>query len=77
MVSEHINPLPEGEAVSGTAVTLTRLAVGTPGNRRPLHSPGRAVLPHPVPRSHSLSRKTRSSYRHPPGRSQHDAGLPE
>ena len=31
----------------GTAfnATLSRLAVGTPVTRRPLHSPGRAVLP--------------------------------
>jgi len=27
MVSEHINPLPKGEAVSGTAVTLTRMVL--------------------------------------------------
>ena len=27
MVSEHINPVPKGEAVSGTAVTLTRMVL--------------------------------------------------
>ena len=53
------------------------LAVGTPVTRRPLHSPGRAVLPHPVLRSYSLSRKTRPSYKHPPGHPHHYAGLPE
>ena len=52
-------------------------AVGTPVTRRPLHSPGRAVLPHPVPRSHSLSRKTGPSCEHPPGRPHHNAGFPE
>ena len=52
-------------------------AVGTPVTRRPLHSPGRAVLPHPVPRSHSLSRKTGPSCEHPPGRPRHNAGFPE
>jgi len=30
--------------------------VGTPVTRGPPHRPGRAVFPHPVPRSHSLSR---------------------
>ncbi len=30
--------------------------VGTPVTGRPPHSPGRAVFPHPVPRSHSLPR---------------------
>jgi hypothetical protein len=32
-------------------------AVGTPMTRRPPHSPGRAVFPHPVPRLDSLPRK--------------------
>jgi len=32
-------------------------AVGTPVTRRPPHSPGRAVFPHPVPRLDSLPRK--------------------
>ena len=37
------------------------LAVGTPVTRCPPHRPGRSVFPHPVPRSHSLSRKTFAS----------------
>jgi hypothetical protein len=36
--------------------------VGTPVTRRPPGSPGRAVLPHPVPRLYSHSRKACSSY---------------
>lgn len=32
-------------------------AVGMPVTRHPPHSPGRAVFPHPVPRSYSLPRK--------------------
>src|SRR5262249_8734581 len=35
-------------------------AVGTPVTRRPPHSPGRAVCPHPVLRLDSLPRKTRT-----------------
>ena len=31
--------------------------VGTPVARSPRHRPGRAVFPHPVPRSYSLSRE--------------------
>ena len=31
--------------------------VGTSVARRPRHRPGRAVFPHPVPRSYSLSRE--------------------
>ena len=36
---------------------ITHLTVGTPVTRRPPHSPGRAVFPHPVLRLHSLSRE--------------------
>lgn len=32
--------------------------VGKPVTRLPRHRPGRAVFPHPVPRLHSLSRRT-------------------
>jgi len=41
-------------------------AVGTPVARRPPHSPGREVFPHPVPRLYSLSRKTSALSEHPP-----------
>jgi hypothetical protein len=34
------------------------LAVGMPVTYHPPHRPGRAVFPHPVPRSYSLPRKT-------------------
>jgi len=51
-----------------------RLAAGTPVSRRPLHSPGRAVFPHPVPRLYSQSRKTMPSNEHPTGRSHHYPG---
>ncbi len=36
-------------------------AVGMPVTRHPPHSPGRAVFPHPVPRSYSLPRRTELS----------------
>jgi hypothetical protein len=32
--------------------------LGTPITRSPHHSPGRAVFPHPVPRLHSLIKRT-------------------
>ena len=36
---------------------MTASGVGTPVPRSPRHRPGRAVFPHPVPRSYSLSRE--------------------
>jgi hypothetical protein len=56
---------------------LTYLAVGTPVTRRPLHSPGRAVFPHPVLRSYSLSRKTIQSTQHPSGQPCNNTRFPE
>nr|VFK11718.1 MAG: hypothetical protein BECKLPF1236A_GA0070988_1006015 [Candidatus Kentron sp. LPFa]VFK27934.1 MAG: hypothetical protein BECKLPF1236C_GA0070990_100554 [Candidatus Kentron sp. LPFa] len=43
--------------LSPGGTVLICLAVGTPVTERPPHKPGRAVFPHPVPRSYSLSRK--------------------
>jgi hypothetical protein len=43
------------------AIAYDCRTVGTPVTRRPLHRPGRAVFPHPVPRLYSLSRKARLS----------------
>jgi hypothetical protein len=38
----------------GSAQFFTWVVVGMPVTRHPPHSPGRAVLPHPVPRLYSL-----------------------
>jgi len=41
------------------------LTVGVPVTRNPPCSPGRAVFPHPVPRSYSLSRRLKTLCIHP------------
>jgi len=41
----------------GQCLAVSGSAVGTPVTRRPPHSPGRAVFPHPVPRLDSRPRK--------------------